>query len=531
MIECTLQPCNRPRANGIRRASLRRLWAATFWLCVVGLLGSLLSLCWLTLAHAQQSPTLSSVGSRPNIVLVITDDQGYAPIGRHGHPWIRTPHLDQLFDQSTRFTRFFVNPTCAPTRAAIMSGRYPEQCGVTHTILERERMSLDTVTLPQVLKKAGYVTGIFGKWHLGDESPYQPDNRGFDEVFIHGAGGIGQAYNCSCADAPNNSYFDPFVRYNGKFVKTQGFCTDVFFTAALGWIKRVKDSGHPFFAYISTNAPHAPYHAPEKYTRRFLEKGFSADAAGFYGMIENIDDNMGRLLEKLSSWRMLDKTVIIFMSDNGMAGGLGRPEQPIARSADGTVYNMYNAGMRGVKGTPDEGGVRVPFWVRWDGHWPANRDVDRIAAHIDIFPTLAQLAGAETPSDQLEGRSLLPLLDHPQASWQDRFLFVHVGRWPKDANPDEYQWRNFSVRNQRFRFVNNRELYDMESDPGQTTNVIDQHPDIVAAMRMAYQRWWEQVRPRLVNENVPLSPTRPYHVWFEQQQRSEGIPMWQAPEL
>ena len=197
--------------------------------------------------------------SRPNIVLVITDDQGYGPVGRHGHPWIKTPNLDQLYDSSVRFTRFHVSPTCAPTRSALMTGRHPMKNGVTHTILERERMTLEATTLPQVLKTAGYTSGIFGKWHLGDEEPYQPHNRGFDEAFIHGAGGIGQAYNCSCADAPGNKYFDPVIRHNGSFVKTKGFCTDIFFRAALGRIKNVKGDGPPFFAYITTNAPHGPF--------------------------------------------------------------------------------------------------------------------------------------------------------------------------------------------------------------------------------------------------------------------------------
>ena len=199
-----------------------------------------------------------SAAQRPNVILVITDDQGYGPVGRHGHPWIRTPHLDALYDRSVRFTRFLVSPTCSPTRAAIMTGRHPLKNGVSHTILERERLTLEATILPQVLKTAGYTSGIFGKWHLGDEDPYQPHKRGFDEAFIHGAGGIGQAYNCSCADAPGNKYFDPVIRHNGSFVKTSGYCTDIFFTAALGWIKAVKDKDAPFFAYITTNAPHGP---------------------------------------------------------------------------------------------------------------------------------------------------------------------------------------------------------------------------------------------------------------------------------
>src|SRR5210317_2529585 len=188
-------------------------------------------------------------GASPNIILVITDDQGYGPVGKHGHPWIKTPNLDKLHGQSTRFERFLVSPTCSPTRAALMSGRHPMKNGITHTILERERMALDATILPQVLKTAGYTTGIFGKWHLGDEEAYQPHKRGFDEAFIHGAGGIGQAYACSCADAPGNKYFDPVIRHNWSFVKTHGYCTNLFFSAALGWIKQAKASDAPFFAY------------------------------------------------------------------------------------------------------------------------------------------------------------------------------------------------------------------------------------------------------------------------------------------
>ena len=235
-------------------------------------------------------------GAKPNVILMITDDQGYGPMGKHGNPWIKTPHLDKLHGQSTRFERFLVSPTCSPTRAALMSGRHPMKNGITHTILERERMALSTVTLPQVLSKAGDVSGIFGKWHLGDEEPYQPHKRGFDEAFIHGAGGIGQSFKCSCADVPGNKYFDPTIRHNGSFVRTKGYCTDLFFTAGMAWIKKIKDTGKPFFAYITTNAPHGPFIAPPQNAKRFTDLGFSERDAGFYGMIENIDENMGRLM-------------------------------------------------------------------------------------------------------------------------------------------------------------------------------------------------------------------------------------------
>jgi len=499
------------------------------------------------LPNQPESDRSKLAGTRPNIILVMTDDQGYGPVGRHGHPWIQTPHLDDLFDHSLRFTRFLVSPTCSPTRAALMTGRHPMRNGITHTILERERMTLNAVTLPQFLKTAGYTSGIFGKWHLGDEEPYQPHKRGFDETFIHGAGGIGQAYPCSCADAPGNKYFDPVIRHNGSFVKTQGFCTDIFFTAALGWIKQRKDHETPFFAYITTNAPHGPFIAPPKNTERFLEMGFGPEQAGFYGMIENIDENMGRLMEKLTEWKMLENTVVIFMSDNGMTGGgSGQIGKPLGKTAEDKELFLYNAGMKGLKGSPDEGGVRVPFFIRWDGHIKPGKEVHSPAAHIDLLPTLLDLAGVSTsprphaenepapatpPRPQVEGRSLLPLIEKDNVTFADRYLYTHMGRWNTGEDPHKYQWKNFAVRNYRFRFVNNNALYDMLADPGQTKNVIEEFPEVVREMRAAYDQWWQETVPLMVNEDAPMSPTKPFHELYKQQLESTGIPDWEPPAL
>ena len=478
---------------------------------------------------APRSSQSAVAAARPNIILVITDDQGYGPLGRHGNSWLRTPHLDALHDTSVRFTRFLVSPTCAPTRSALMTGRHPLKNGITHTINERERMVLDAVTLPQLLKPAGYRSGIFGKWHLGDEDAYQPGMRGFDEVFIHGAGGIGQAYDNSCADAPTNSYFNPVIRHNGRFVKTAGFCTDVFFTAALGWIKEQSAKSEPFFAYIASNAPHSPYHAPEANKKRFTDLGFKPGPAGFYGMIENIDENMGRLMGKLAEWRLLTNTIVIFMSDNGSAGdGLGNGV--LGRTPDGTELKSWNAGMKGTKNSVEEGGVRVPLFIRWDGALKPGRDIDRVAAHIDILPTLAELAGVSVPKKQVEGRSLVPLLRETISpnQWPDRLLFDHIGRWPVGANPDDFQWKGYCVRNQQFRLVNDA-LFDMQADPGQTRNLAAKKPEMVAELKGAFDRFWKEARPMMVNENVPLSKERPYWKAYEKQLAEGGIPRWKAP--
>lgn len=486
-------------------------------------------------------------GTKPNIILVMTDDQGYGPVGRHGHPWLQTPNLDALYDKSLRFTRFLVSPTCSPTRSAIMTGRHPMKNGITHTILERERMTLDATILPQVLKTAGYTSGIFGKWHLGDEEPYQPHKRGFDEAFIHGAGGIGQAYACSCADVPNNKYMDPVVRHNGTFVKTHGFCTDVFFTAALGWIKDRKDKDEPFFVYLTTNAPHGPFIAPEKNAKRFTDLGFGKEQAGFYGMIENIDENMGRLAEKLEAWDLYKNTVVIFMSDNGTTGGgSGTPGKDLAPG-----YPFYNADQKGMKGSTDEGGVRVPFFIRWDGHIESGRDIETMAAHIDLLPTFAAMASADIPKGQVEGRSLLPLIEGRADGWEDRYFYTHKARWETGAEPNDFEWVNFGVRNQRFRYVgpnagkpkrakkgqpeeapnSTGELYDMEADPSQTTNIIGDYPEVAEKMRAAYDDFWKEARPLMVNETAPMSPTKPFHELYNKQLETSGIPDWTPPSL
>ncbi len=433
----------------------------------------------LTLLAIAAAEGASVNGSRPNLILVMTDDQGKGDLSCLGNPDLKTPNLDRLYSLSTRFRDFHVSPTCAPTRSAIMSGRHEFKNGVTHTILERERMALDTVTVAQVLQQAGYATAIFGKWHLGDEQPYQPHNRGFGEVFIHGAGGIGQAYDCSCADAPpnqQNRYFDCVIRHNTKFVQTKGFCTDVFFDAAMGWIGQRKDTDAPFFAYISTNAPHGPMIAPEQYKRPFLDAGFDENTAGRYGMIVNIDDNMERLMARIGEWGLEQNTLLVFMTDNGQASRSGR--------RDGKPYALYAAGLKNGKGSPNEGGTRVPAFWRWKGVLGEGQDIDALTAHIDLFKTFAELAGGQIPANgQVEGRSLIPLLDDPKASWEDRFLFTHKGRWPKGANPDEYEYAACAVRSERFRLINNKELYDIEADPGETTDVAVRHPEAVQKMR------------------------------------------------
>jgi len=454
---------------------------------------------------------IADIKGRPSVILIMTDDQGYGELGCHGNSILKTPNLDQLYAESTRFTAFHVSPTCSPTRAALMTGRHEFRSAVTHTKLERERLSLDAVTIAEVLSKAGYKTGIFGKWHLGDEEAYQPHNRGFDEVFIHGAGGIGQSYKCSCGDVPGNRYFDPVIRHNKTFVQTKGYCADIFFTQALRWIKQNKD--RHFFAYIATNTPHSPHVCREQDAKPYLDAGLDEKSAAYYGMIANIDNNVGRLVRKMEQWRLAENTLLIFMTDNGHS-----------------MPNLYNAGMRTHKGTPYEGGTRVPAFFRWPGQIKTGLDIDRLCAHIDLFPTLAELCNATGPAKvKLDGRSLAPLLRNPNAEWPGRYLFIHRGRWKRGKAKDS-KYSQCAVRSQRFRLVNNTELYDIEKDPSETTNVIDKYPENVAKMRKAYDQWWDEVLPVMVNEDVPYAKDNPFRVLYLKQKAERGIPVWPAGE-
>ncbi len=439
---------------------------------------------------------------KPNIIFVLTDDQGYGDLSCHGNPILKTPSIDRLHAEGVRFTDFHVSPTCSPTRSALMTGRHEFKNGVTHTILERERLTPDATTLAQVLKGAGYTTGIFGKWHLGDEPAYQPNKRGFDEVFVHGAGGIGQTYEGSCGDAPGNTYFDPAILHNGAFVKTRGYCTDVFFGQATKWVAAVKGK-RPFFCCITPNAPHGPLQVRPEDEARYKDLVKQPNVAKFFGMIANIDDNVGRLLAKLKEWDIDRNTLVVFMNDNG--GTAGVP--------------VFNAGMRGQKVTPWLGGTRAASLWRWPGALkPAT--VDRLCAHIDFLPTLAEIAGADLPAEakaQVEGRSLWPLLKDPAADWPDRVLFTHVGRWPKGADPDTFKYRGCSVRTPRWHLVSDTkngqkgwQLFDVPADPGEKTDVADRHPDVVKELDAAYDQWWASLPKFLVNEKAVGPKVNPF---------------------
>lgn len=407
---------------------------------------------------------------RPNIVLVIADDQGYGDLGHTGNPVIQTPHIDALASESTSLTDYHVAPTCSPTRAALMTGHWTDRTGVWHTINGRSMLRENEVTLGRLLADSGYATGMFGKWHLGDNFPYRPEDRGFTEVYRHGGGGVGQT-----PDLWDNAYFDGHYFHNGEVVEAEGFCTDVFFSAAKTFIKTSVEQKQPFFAYISTNAPHGPLHCPQKYLDLYADQ--PPAIAAFFGMITNIDDNVGSLRQMLADLGVAENTLFIYTTDNGTATGA----------------NVFNAGMRGKKGSEYDGGHRVPFIAHWPAAgWDRQHASDVLCHAIDVVPTLAGIAGVEPPASlRWDGVSIRALLD-PAADvdWADRMLVTDSQRVR-----DPVKWKQTAVMSQQWRLVNGKELYDIERDPGQMANVAEQHPEQVQLMQAFYDAWWTELEP------------------------------------
>ena len=409
---------------------------------------------------------------RPNVILIMTDDQGYGDLACHGNTILDTPNMDRLHSQSVRFTNFHVSPTCAPTRAALMTGLYTNRTGVWHTIGGRSLLRKDKVTMAEVFKENEYHTAIFGKWHLGDNYPFRPQDRGFLEVLVHGAGGVGQT-----PDFFDNDYFNDTYIHNGKLEEYRGYCTDVWFREAIEYIERQKDN--PFFCYISTNAPHSPFYVDNKYSKAY-EGIKNIPSNEFYGMITNIDDNIGILTRKLEDLGISDNTILIFMTDNGSSMGDKKIENITA----------FNAGMRGKKNSEYDGGHRVPFFVKYpNGKLEAGKDVNNISAHIDVLPTLIELCGLKLnkPID-FDGKSLIPLINGSDENWSERLLITDSQRVEHPI-----KWRKSAVMSDNWRLVNGEELYNMVDDPGQTNDVALKEPKKVEKFRKAYDTWWDDV--------------------------------------
>jgi arylsulfatase len=447
--------------------------------------------------------TLSGVEGKPNVILIITDDQGFGDLGCNGNPHVKTPNIDNFAKESVRFDEFLVSPVCAPTRSSIMTGRYTLRTGVRDTYRGGAIMAASEVTIAEVLKDAGYKTGMIGKWHLGDNYPSRPEDQGFDYTLRHLSGGIGQPGDFPNALEGDSSYFDPILWKNGERIQSTGYCSDVFGEAAVDFVAENHDQ--PFFLYLAFNAPHAPLQVPQEYYDMYKDidpaAGFENDERPFpdmtdiekenarkvYGMVSNIDDNLGRLFQKLDELQLKENTLVIFMTDNG-------PQ-----------HRRYIAGMRGLKSSVFEGGVRVPSFWRLPALFSGDRDVLNPAAHYDILPTIADICGAKIPEDRkIDGQSLVPLLKNEKTELPERF----ISRTWNRHSPVKYH--NVSTRNNGYKLVgtgktteglDNFELFNIKEDPFELNKIGENNSEKVSELKMEMDAWFDEMvtAPNFVN--------------------------------
>ncbi len=443
--------------------------------------------------------------TQPNVILIITDDQGYGDLGITGNPHVKTPQIDKFAKESICFNEFYVSPVCAPTRSSLMTGRYSLRTGVHDTYNGGAIMATSEITIAEILKSADYKTGIFGKWHLGDNFPSRPTDQGFDESLIHLSGGMGQVGDFTTWFQGDSSYFNPILWHNNKMEKYDGYCTDIFAEQAIGFIERNRTS--PFFCYLSFNAPHTPLQVPDKYYRHYKNidpsAGFENDKRPFtkmsekdkedarkvYAMVSCIDENLGKLFAKLEELKIADNTIVIFMTDNG-------PQQ-----------TRYLAGMRGLKGSVYSGGVRVPFYLRYPAKYVGNKEINTTSAHIDILPTLAEICKVQLPEDRIiDGKSLVPLLDGKKFDWADRSLFFYWNRhYPELYNNIAIQKANYKLvgHTSYNAEITDFELFDIQFDPYEKTNLVNEKTDIARQLKTELDRLYGEL---ITSENLVNPP-------------------------
>ena len=439
----------------------------------------------------EEQPTETA---RPNIILIMTDDQGIGDLGVAGNPLLETPNIDAMASRSASLSRFYVSPVCSPTRACLMTGRYNYRTRVVDTWIGRSMMDTEEITMAELLGEAGYATGIFGKWHLGDCYPMRPSDQGFQEALVHKGGGLAQP---SEPFENQRRYTDPILFHNNEPIQTKGYCTDVYFDGALDFIENSVANNKPFFSYIALNAPHGPYHdVPAELKTKYKNKDILSisigdtgeqlldNVAGVLAMIENVDQNVGKLFSQLDEWGLTENTLVIFMVDNG----------PNSR--------RYVMDLRGMKSEVHEGGIRSPFFAHWPAQLKAGTSSSRISAHIDLLPTFLDVAQVELPAGlKLDGKSILPLLKGEEAKWEDRQLFLQVHR---GDTPVKYH--HFAAIGQTYKLVHPTgfgreempagvpyELYNLEEDPGETINLADSLSSEKERLLKAYEAWFDDV--------------------------------------
>lgn len=460
------------------------------------LISILFILCQLSFAQQKQKS--------PNVILIITDDQGYGDLGSTGNPQINTPALDAFASESIRFTNFYVSPVCAPTRASLMTGRYSLRTGVRDTYNGGAMMAGSEITIAELLKSKDYTTGIFGKWHLGDNYPMRPSDQGFDESLIHLSGGMGQVGDFTTYYQGERSYFDPVLWHNDQQESYEGYCSDIFAQEAIKFIEKNKDK--PFFTYLSFNAPHTPLQVPDEYYQKYKDidpaAGFGEDGKPFYpmteadkeaarkvyAMVENIDDNLKKLFQKLEDLGIEENTIVIFMTDNG-------PQQ-----------QRYLAGLNGRKGSVYQGGIRAPFFIRYPQGFKGNKDINSLSAHLDVLPTLAELCGFEVPTDRkIDGQSMVPLMAGDVNVGSDRSYFAY---WTRKY-PELYE--NISVQKSGWKLVGNTaynsditnfDLFNLNDDPYEQNNLIS----INSAKAQELKSELDEIYHELIQEENLVNP-------------------------
>jgi arylsulfatase len=423
-------------------------------------------------SSAEPAGGARSAAGRPNVIVILIDDNGYGDFSCLGNPVVKTPAMDRLHDQGVRFTDFHVAPMCTPTRGQLLTGLDACHSGATSVCAGRSFIRRGIPTMAEIFRASGYRTAHFGKWHLGDSYPSLPHQRGFEESVYFPGWGI-----TSMADRWENDVFDPWYRHNGVLQQYKGYCTDIFFDLSMNWIQERREKNEPFFVYLPTNAAHGPCWVSEKYKKPYEGKG----PAGFYGMIANVDENVARLDAFLAAQGLLENTIVVLMNDNGGTAGV----------------KVFNAGMRGHKTEYYEGGHRAVCFFRWLGGKLVARDVDALAEVQDLLPTFVDLCGLQVPANaRLDGKSLAGLLRGGTDSLSDRMLVVQYGQRPvKD---------DACVMWNKWRLVKGKELYDISRDPGQAKDVAGDHGDVVKRMRDHYDAWWAEVA-KSIDDFSPVS--------------------------
>ena len=437
---------------------------------------------------------------KPNVILIMTDDQGYGDLSCHGHPFLKTPNLDQLHAEGVRLTNYHASPLCGPTRATLMTGRYCRNVAFHTNPPPSDLISRETLTIANVFAANGYRTGIFGKWHLGDYYPHRAIDRGFQEAVVHGGGAI-----TTVGDVWGNDYFDDRYFHNGKKTQYKGFCTDVFFQEATRFIKQSKTSGKPFFCYIPTNIPHGPHFAPAEYIKMFEGKLHPR----LFAAIAHFDKCVGEMRAMLADSGLAENTIFIYCTDNGAP-----------RSYAGGVYN---AGMTGGKGSSYEGGHRVPCFIHWPaGKLTGGRDVKQLSAHLDVLPTLVDLCRLQTPKNyKADGISLKPALDGMVKNIGPRVLVESFNGIVMTK-----RWRH--MRHPRFKkdpTFDSRLLYDMSIDPAQKNDVAKEHLEVVARLNVALERVNAENDNR--QQRYVIGSDKQNPIEFTPSSWSERISVWQ----